>query len=89
MLPLIRKHAPSSTIIGFKLAETKEQAIKKAKQLQSKIPLNSVIANTIESLGSSTQSIWIVDQTKKITSYNGSKEEVTRQLLTYLSTVMS
>lgn len=89
MLPLIRKHAPSSTIIGFKLAETKEQAIMKAKNLQSKFSLDAIVANTIESLGSSTQSIWIVDQTEKMPSFEGSKEEVTNKVISYLSTVMS
>ena len=89
ILPLIRKYAPSSKIIGFKLAETKKEAIIKAQQLLSEIPLNAVVANTITSIGSSKQTVWIIDRSDKTIDFTGSKEEVTKNIISFVANVMS
>jgi phosphopantothenoylcysteine decarboxylase / phosphopantothenate---cysteine ligase len=89
ILPLIRKYAPSSKIIGFKLAETKKEAITKAQQLLSEIPLNAVVANTITSIGSSKQTVWIIDRSDKTIDFTGSKEEVTKNIISFVANVMS
>jgi len=89
ILPLIRKHAPSSKIIGFKLAETKKEAITKAQQLLSEIPLNAVVANTITSIGSTEHTVWIIDRSDKTIDFTGSKEEVTKNIISFVANVMS
>lgn len=89
ILPLLRKHASSSKIIGFKLDETKKEAITKAQQLLSEISLDAVVANTITSIGSTEHTVWIVDQSDKTTDFTGSKDEVAKNILSYAATVMS
>jgi len=87
LLPLIRKKMPTSTVIGFKLAESKNNAIAKAQQLLSSIPLDAVVANTISSIESVDQTVWIIDE-KHMKEWSGSKDDVAVHILSYLASVM-
>jgi len=88
ILPLIRKKAFQNIVVGFKLAETKKQAISKARQLKNSLNLDLVVANTIEAIGGKKQRVWIVDDAQTV-SCSGSKEEVAQQILSYVLSVMS
>ena len=89
ILPLIKNKVSTSKIIGFKLAESKNTAIEKAKQLLTLYSIDAVIANTITSIGSSDQTIWIVDHTDDVSEYSGSKDEVAFNIVSYFSSVIS
>lgn len=89
ILPLIKNKVSTSKIIGFKLAESKNTAIEKAKQLLTLYSIDAVIANTITSIGSSDQTIWIVDHTDDVSEYSGSKDEVAFKIVSYFSFVIS
>lgn len=88
ILPILRKRAQANTIIGFKLAESKQESITQAKQLLTSIPLDGVIANTLSSIDSTEQTVWMVDQTDNISKYTGSKEYVASQIIKYIASVM-
>jgi len=83
ILPLIRKRAPDSFIIGFKLDIEKASSIKKAKELQDSYNLDVVVANSVQSLGSSEQEVWIINQSDGIAECAGSKDEVARKILSF------
>ncbi len=89
ILPLIKNKVSTSKIIGFKLAESKKTAIEKAKQLLTSSSIDAVIANTITSIGSSDQTIWIIDHSGDFTEYSGSKDEVAFEIISYFSSVIS
>ncbi len=89
ILPLIKNKVSTSKIIGFKLAESKKTAIEKAKQLLTSSSIDAVIANNITSIGSSDQTIWIIDHSGDFTEYSGSKDEVAFEIISYFSSVIS
>lgn len=84
ILSLIRKQAPDSYIIGFKLDTDKVNAINKAKKLRDSYDLDVVVANAVQSLGSSDQVAWIIDRSGEITDCSGSKDEVARKILSFV-----
>ncbi|MBS3778241.1 MAG: bifunctional phosphopantothenoylcysteine decarboxylase/phosphopantothenate--cysteine ligase CoaBC [Candidatus Thermoplasmatota archaeon] len=88
ILPLIRKKASKSKIIGFKLAISKNNAIAKAQELLSSVPVNVVVANTITSLDSKKQKVWIISNSKDVTEYSGLKDDVALQILSFVKSVM-
>jgi phosphopantothenoylcysteine decarboxylase / phosphopantothenate---cysteine ligase len=89
IIPLLRKKAPESKIIGFKLAETKQIAIAKAQQLGSIDKLDAVVANTVSSLEQDHQQAWIVDSSGNIEEISGSKQKVSCHILSFIATVIS
>jgi phosphopantothenoylcysteine decarboxylase / phosphopantothenate---cysteine ligase len=89
ILPLLKNKVSRSKIIGFKLSESKNTAIEKAKELLTSSSIDAVIANTISSINSSDQTIWIVDHTGDIEEYSGSKDDVALHLVSYFYSVMS
>ena len=89
ILPLLRKKVSKGKIIGFKLTESKNTAINKAKELLTSSSIDVVIANTISSIDSSGQTIWIIDHTDEIKEYSGSKEDVALQIISYFASVIS
>jgi phosphopantothenoylcysteine decarboxylase/phosphopantothenate--cysteine ligase len=84
ILPLIRRQAPDSYIIGFKLETDKNNAVKKAKKMRDSYNIDMVVANSIQSLGSSKQEVWIINESDKITDCSGSKNEVARKILSFV-----
>jgi phosphopantothenoylcysteine decarboxylase/phosphopantothenate--cysteine ligase len=89
ILPLLRKKVRNGIIIGFKLAESKNASIEKAKELLISSSIDGVIANTISSINSSDQRIWIIDRTDDIKEFSGSKQEVASKIVFYIASVMS
>lgn len=88
ILPLIRKNASKSKIIGFKLAASKNNAIEKAKNLLSSVPVDAVVANTISSIDSKKQTVWMVSDEKDTAEYSGLKDNVALQILSFVASVM-
>ncbi len=58
----LRKKAPNSKIIGFKLEEKKDKMHEKALDLLNKNNLDLVVANTLSSLKKDENEIWIINK---------------------------
>jgi phosphopantothenoylcysteine decarboxylase/phosphopantothenate--cysteine ligase len=59
LLPLIRKKATKSVIVGFKLEGNKNDLMKKSKELLKNCNLDYVIGNTISGISKDSNEIWI------------------------------
>jgi len=84
ILPLLRKHAPQATIVGFKLQTTKDQSIKEAQTLLKKTNCNFVVANTIDSIDNTTHELWLIESDKQPVHLKGLKEEVIHSLYDHI-----
>lgn len=89
ILPLIRKSASNSKIIGFKLASSKNEAIAKAQKLLSSVQVDVVVANTISSLDSKKQTVWMVSSEREPIRYSDLKDDVALQILSFVSSVIT
>jgi len=77
----LRKKAPQSKIIGFKVEESKANLKEKAMNLLKKNNLNFVVANLIHGFNANQNEIWILDEKGKIINKKGKKEELADYIL--------
>ena len=81
IISIIRKKAPNSIIVGFKLCDNKNNVIKEAENLLTNNKLNFVVGNTISAINSEKNKIWIIDKNKKNIELNGNKIDITNKIL--------
>ena len=77
----LRKKAPKSKIIGFKLEEQSDKIKEKATAILKKNSLDIVIANTISGFNKEENEIWIIDKKGKSIHKKGKKEQLTNYIL--------
>ena len=77
----LRKKAPKSKIIGFKVEEKSDIIKEKATALLKKNNLDIVIANTISGFGKDENEIWIIDKKGKTINKKGKKEQLANYIL--------
>lgn len=81
IISILRKKAPKSKIIGFKVEENTSKLKEKAKNLLAKNNLDFVVANTISGFNKDKNEIWIIDKKGKCIHKKGKKEQLTNQIL--------
>lgn len=81
ILPLIRKKAPKSKIIGFKVEDSIDKVKPRSKNLLEKYNLDFVVSNTISGFESDTNDIVIFDKKGKSFSKKGKKENLATFIL--------
>jgi phosphopantothenoylcysteine decarboxylase/phosphopantothenate--cysteine ligase len=69
----LRKKAPKSKIIGFKVEESQKNLKEKAKNLLINNNLDAVVANTINGFDKNENEIWILDKNGKSINKKGNK----------------
>jgi len=77
----IRKKAPKTKIIGFKVEEKTTKLKEKAYNLLKTNNLDFVVANTISGFSKNSNDIWIIDENKKCVHKKGKKEIITNFIL--------
>ena len=77
----LRKKAPNSKIIGFKVEETSSKLKEKASALLKKNNLDFVVANTISGFSKDENEIWIIDKKGKCIHKKGRKEQLASYIL--------
>ena len=77
----LRKKAPNSKIIGFKVEEKTDKIKEKATELLKKNNLDIVIANTISGFDRDENEIWIIDKKGKTIHKKGKKEQLANFIL--------
>lgn len=77
----IRKKAPNSKIVGFKVEENQEKISEKSMNLLNKNHLDLVVGNTISGFEKNKKEIWIFDKKGKSTNKKGDKEELSDFIL--------
>jgi phosphopantothenoylcysteine decarboxylase/phosphopantothenate--cysteine ligase len=85
LISLLRKKAPTATLIGFKVEASKEELHQKAYTLLKKNDLNYVVANTVAAFGTSTSAILIVDASNKTEEFQGTKQDLANHILDLLT----
>ena len=81
LLPIIRKKAPKSKIIAFKVEDKKENVKKKSFELLKKNNLDFVAGNTISAFEKGDNEILIVDKKGKSVCKKGKKENLANDIL--------
>jgi phosphopantothenoylcysteine decarboxylase/phosphopantothenate--cysteine ligase len=77
----LRKKAPKSKIIGFKVEENAVKLKEKAMDLMKKNDLDFVVANTIYGFNKDENEIWIIDKKGKSVHKKGKKEKLADYIL--------
>ncbi len=77
----LKKIAPKSRVIGFKVEENKDKLIIKAHELLKKNNLDFVIANTISGFNSDKNEIWIINKKGAAIHKKERKEILTNHIL--------
>jgi len=77
----LKKKAPNSKIIGFKVEENTVKIKEKAINLLKKYNLDFVVANIISGFDKDENEIWIIDKKGKIIHKKGKKEQLTDNIL--------
>jgi len=77
----LRKKAPKSKIIGFKVEEKSPKLKEKAGNLLKKNNLDFVVANTISGFDKDENEIWIIDKKGKTIHKKGKKEHLADYIL--------
>jgi len=77
----IRKGAPKSKIIAFKVEENKKDLKREALKLLIKNKLDAVVANTISAFGTDENEILIIDKKRKSITKKGRKEKLAEYIL--------
>jgi len=72
----LRKQAPKSKIIAFKLEDNTKNLVKKAFDLLKQNKLDYVIGNTTANLSSDENEIWIINKKRKTIHKKGKKEQL-------------
>jgi len=80
----IRKQAPKSKIIAFKLEKDKGQIIQKSLDLLTKNQLDFVIANTTKGFNSDENEIWIINKKGKTIHKKGKKEDLSNSIIDHI-----
>ena len=73
----LRKQAPKSKIIAFKLEDNTKNLVKKAFDLLKQNKLDYVIGNTTANLSSDENEIWVINKKRKTFHKKGKKEQLT------------
>lgn len=81
ILPIIRKKAPKSKIVAFKVEDKKDKVKTKSKKLLEKNNLDFVVGNTISGFQSDKNDIIIFDKKGKSFSKKGKKENLASFIL--------
>lgn len=81
IISLLRKKAPKSKIIGFKVEDKKDKLPDKAINLLKKNSLDFVIGNMISGFECQENEIWIFDKNCKSIHKKGKKENLTNIIL--------
>jgi len=81
VISLIRKNAPKSKIIAFKVEDNKKNVKNKSIELLEKNNLDYVIGNTISGFNSKTNEILIVDKKSITKRYKGKKDKLANIIL--------
>jgi len=81
VIELIRKNAPKSKIVAFKVEENKANVTNKALDLLKKNKLDYVVGNTISGFDSRTNEIWIFDKKEKSTYKKENKDKLADEIL--------
>jgi len=77
----LRKIAPNSKIIGFKVEENKKKLQDKAYELLKKNSLDYVVANTVSGFGEDETEVWIIDKNGDSIYKKGKKEHLADHIL--------
>jgi phosphopantothenoylcysteine decarboxylase/phosphopantothenate--cysteine ligase len=77
----LRKKAPKSKIVGFKVEENTVKLKEKAQNLLKKNILDFVVANTISGFNKDENEIWIIDKKGKSVHKKGKKEQLADYIL--------
>jgi len=77
----LRKLAPNSIIVGFKVEENKDKLQEKAFELLKKNNLDFVVANTISGFSSDVNEIWIINKKENTIHKKGNKENLADHIL--------
>lgn len=81
LLPLIRKKASNSVIVGFKLEENKNELKKNSKEILKNYNLDFVIGNTISGLSKDSNEIWIYNNKDKTKYKKDNKNNLAKFIL--------
>ena len=84
IIGLLRKLAPNSKIVGFKVEDKKDKLKARAMDLLKKNDLDLVIGNTISGFSCDKNDIMIITKDGKTDFKNGKKEELTDYILSYI-----
>jgi len=81
--PIINKKLRSKTslLVGFKLESTGENIVEKAYSRLCEQKLDYIIANTLDSLGADTISIWLIGDDKTPLCKQGTKNDMAEFIL--------
>lgn len=85
LLPILRKKAPKSKIIAFKVEDKKENVKKKSFELLKKNNLDFVVGNTISAFEKEKNEILIINKKGKATLKKGKKENLANDILDLIS----
>jgi phosphopantothenoylcysteine decarboxylase/phosphopantothenate--cysteine ligase len=77
----LRKIAPNSKIVGFKVEDKKDMLNEKALNLLKKNNLDFVVANTISGFNKEENEVWIINKKGKIKNQKGDKSKLTDYIL--------
>lgn len=85
LITLLRKKAPTATLIGFKVEDMKEKLQAEAYELLKKNNLNYVVANTVAAFGTSATAILIIDASHTTKEFKGTKDDLANHVLDLLT----
>lgn len=85
LLPMIRKRAPKSKIIGFKLEDNDTNLKKNSIELLKKYNLDFIIGNTLSGFSTDTNKIWIYDKKGKTNHKKDNKSNLAVFILKTIS----
>ena len=77
----LRKKAPKSKIIGFKVEENAAELQEKVRNFLKKNNLDFVVANTVSGFDKDENEIWIIDKRGKSIHKKGKKEQLADHIL--------
>jgi phosphopantothenoylcysteine synthetase/decarboxylase len=77
----MRKIAPKSIIIGFKVDKNKQSVIQNSTILLKSNKLDFVVGNTTKAFDKDDSEIWIINKKEKIFHKKGSKSELSDFIL--------
>ena len=81
IISMLRKKAPNSIIIGFKLGENNKKVIKDAEKLLDVHKLNYVIANVLSAINSEENKVWFIDESGNKKLLKGYKMDIADNIL--------
>jgi len=81
IISMLRKKAPNSIIVGFKLDENEKKVIKEAENLLKTHKLDFVIANILFAIDSEKNKTWLISKSKKNKLLKGYKMNIADNIL--------